>query len=70
MFQIESMNDNYRLSVTFLFDMGEYKGVFPYFGKSSGKPKYKEGELIAPMLIERVPDNLFIGHDFDPLFLS
>ena len=42
--------------------MGEYKRVFPYFGEPSGEPKYEEEELISPILIDKVPSNLYIIH--------
>ena len=48
--------------------MGEYQQVFPYFGEALPKQKYKKEELILPILIELVPNNLFIVHFSDPLF--
>ena len=47
--------------------MGEYYRVFPYFNEPLGETKYKE-ELISPIVIENVTDNLFIVHFPDPPF--
>ena len=43
--------------------MGEYLRVFPYFGEPSGETKYKEEELMSPMLMDKVSNNLFIIHN-------
>ena len=52
----------------YAIDMGEYYRVFPYFGVPLCEQKYKEEELILPILIAFVPNKLFIVHFFDPLF--
>ena len=43
--------------------MGEYLRVFPYFGEPLGEPKYKEEELISPILIDKTSNNPFIIHN-------
>ena len=46
--------------------MGEYQRVFPYFGEALGERKYKDEELISPILIAKVSNNLSIVHFSDP----
>ena len=44
-------------------DMGEYQRALPYFRELLGGPKCEEEELISPILIDEVSNNLSIIHN-------
>ena len=48
-------------------NMGKYWHLI-YFGEPSDEPEHNEVELILPISMEKVPNNLFIVHFSDQLF--